>query len=75
MIPVPVSTKVWLAGGVTDMRKGFAGLAAQAETILKVDPFSGHLFVFRSRWGDTVVRVENTYENGQTLHNTTLRGK
>ena len=25
MIPVPASTKVWLAAGVTDMRKGFNG--------------------------------------------------
>ena len=26
MIPVPAQTKVWLAAGVTDMRKGFNGL-------------------------------------------------
>lgn len=36
------------------LRKGFAGLAAQAETILKADPFSGHLFVFRGRRGDLI---------------------
>ena len=36
------------------MRKGFAGLAAQAETILKAGPFSGHLFVFRGRRGDLI---------------------
>ncbi len=47
MIPVPASTKVWLACGVTDMRKGFAGLSALAETVLRRDPYSGHLFVFR----------------------------
>ena len=35
MIPVPSSTRVWLACGVTDMRKGFPGLAAQAERVLK----------------------------------------
>ena len=35
MIPVPANTRVWLAAGVTDMRKGFAALAAQAETTLK----------------------------------------
>lgn len=52
MIPVPANTRVWLAGGVTDMRKGFAGLSAQVETILKGDPYSGHLFVFRGRRGD-----------------------
>jgi len=52
MIPVPASTKVWLACGVTDMRKGFAGLSALAETVLRGDPYSGHLFVFRCRRGD-----------------------
>jgi len=52
MIPVPSNTRVWLAAGVTDMRKGFNSLAAQAEAVLKGDPYSGHLFVFRGRRGD-----------------------
>ena len=43
MIPVPSNTKVWLAAGVTDMRRGFATLAAQAEQTLKQDPFNGHM--------------------------------
>lgn len=54
MIPVPANTRVWLAAGVTDMRKQFNGLAALAESVLKQDPFSGHLFVFRGRRGDLV---------------------
>ncbi len=54
MIPVPATTKVWLAAGVTDMRRGFAALAAQAEATLQQDPFAGHLFVFRGRRGDLV---------------------
>jgi len=33
MIPVPSSTRVWLASGVTDMRKGFPGLATQTERV------------------------------------------
>ena len=49
MIPVPSNTRVWLAAGVTDMRRGFNTLAAQAEQFLAEDPFSGHLFVFRGR--------------------------
>ncbi len=52
MIPVPSNTRVWLAAGVTDMRRGFNTLAAQAEQVLAEDPFSGHLFVFRGRRGD-----------------------
>ena len=54
MIPVPAQTKVWLAAGVTDMRKGFNGLSALAEKALAEDPFSGHLFIFRGRRGDLI---------------------
>jgi len=52
VIPVPGNTRVWLAAGVTDMRRGFNTLAAQAEKTLAADPYSGHLFVFRGRRGD-----------------------
>lgn len=54
MIPVPASTKIWLAAGVTDMRKGFNGLSVLAEKVLEQDPYSGHLFVFRGRQGDLI---------------------
>ena len=57
MIPVPAHTKVWLACGVTDMRKGFATLAAQAERVLRQDPYNGHLFVFRGRRGDLIKAI------------------
>ena len=33
MIPVPSNTRVWLAAGVADMRRGFNTLAAQAEKV------------------------------------------
>ena len=36
------------------MRKGFASLAALAEGVLRLDPYSGHLFVFRGRRGDLI---------------------
>ena len=58
MIPVPSNTRVWLAAGVTDMRRGFNTLAAQAEKTLEEDPYSGHLFVFRGRRGDLFVEVQ-----------------
>jgi len=54
MIPVPSTTKVWLAAGVTDMRKGFVGLSTLAEQVLRQDPYCGHLFVFRGRRGDLI---------------------
>src|SRR5262249_42077461 len=54
MIGLPAGTRVWLAAGVTDMRKGVDSLAAQAQTVLGQDPFSGHVFCFRGRRGDLV---------------------
>ena len=54
MIPTPSQTKIWLAAGVTDMRKGFAGLSSLAEKALGQDPYSGHLFIFRGRRGDLI---------------------
>jgi transposase len=54
MIAMPGGTRVWLAAGVTDMRKGFDGLAAVVQLQLSEDPFSGQLFVFRGRRGDRV---------------------
>ena len=54
MIGLPAGTKVWLACGVTDMRKGFDGLAALVQLTLNEDAFSGQLFVFRGRRGDRI---------------------
>ncbi len=51
--PVPGS-RVWLVAGVTDMRKGFDGLATVVKTQIDADPLSGHLFVFRGRRGDRI---------------------
>jgi transposase len=52
VIGPPSGTNVWIAAGVTDMRRGFDGLSAQVQTVLKQQPFSGHVFVFRGRRGD-----------------------
>lgn len=54
MIELRTGTKIWLAAGVTDMRRGFDGLSAQVQTVLNEQPFSGHVFVFRGRRGDIV---------------------
>jgi transposase len=52
MIGLPASTHVWLAAGVTDLRKGFDGLGAVVKATLAEDPYSGHVFAFRGRRGD-----------------------
>lgn len=54
MIAWPTGTRVWVAAGVTDMRKGIDGLSALVQTVLQEQPFSGHVFVFRGRRGDQV---------------------
>ena len=51
---LPSTSRVYLACGFTDMRKGFDGLAAQVQTILQLDPYGGALFVFRGRRGDLI---------------------
>ena len=62
MISFPSGTKVWLAAGKTDMRRGIQGLAATAQTVLHENPLCGHVFVYRGRHGD---RVKLLYYDGQ----------
>jgi transposase len=54
LVGLPSGTRVWVAAGITDMRKGMTGLAAIAQLSLDTDPYSGHVFVFRGRQGDLV---------------------
>ncbi|CAM8575961.1 IS66 family element, Orf2 protein [Escherichia coli] len=54
MISLPSGTRIWLVAGVTDMRKSFNGLGEQIQHVLDDNPFSGHLFIFRGRRGDTI---------------------
>lgn len=54
MIQLPSGTRIWIAAGFTDMRRGFQGLSAQVQTVLEVQPFSDHVFLFRGGRGDIV---------------------
>ena len=54
MIAPPAGTSIWIAAGITDLRRGFSGLSAATQTVLNQDPFSGHVFVFRGRRGDLI---------------------
>ena len=51
MIALPPGTKVFLACQPIDLRAGFDGLAAKVQQIIGADPFSGHVFIFRSKRG------------------------
>ena len=49
MISLSASARVYLACGVTDMRKGMVGLAMIVQQTLTEDPFGGAVFAFRGR--------------------------
>jgi transposase len=40
------ATRIYLAAGATDMRKGFEGLYGLARDRLQCEPLSGHVFLF-----------------------------
>lgn len=50
----PGGVRVFLCLEPMDMRRSFDGLAAAAEQVMRQDPLSGHLFVFRGKRGDRV---------------------
>lgn len=49
MIALSPSARVYLACGVTDMRKGAVGLAMLVQQSLSEDPFDGSVYAFRGR--------------------------
>ena len=54
MIAFPAGVKVWLAGGVTDMRRGMNSLALMVQQGLGRDPHGGELFCFRGGRGSLI---------------------
>jgi len=49
MLTLPVSVRVFVARGATDLRRSFDRLSAQVQEVLRQDPLSGHVFVFFNR--------------------------
>ncbi len=52
MLSLPPSVRLFIARGVTDMRKSFDTLAALVMDVIDKDPQSGHLFLFVNRRRD-----------------------
>ncbi|MBZ5585458.1 MAG: IS66 family insertion sequence element accessory protein TnpB [Acidobacteriia bacterium] len=46
MFGVGPATRIYLAAGATDMRKGFEGLYGLVRDRLQLEPLSGHIFIF-----------------------------
>jgi transposase len=63
-LTLPPAVKIFLAAGVTDMRKSFDGLTGLVRGALAQDPLSGHLFVFCNRRKD---RLKILYFDGSGL--------
>ena len=54
MIQVTPQMEIWLAVEAVDFRRGIDGLARVCREILKMDPFSGAMFVFRNKRATTI---------------------
>jgi transposase len=52
VLNLPPSVRLFVARGVTDMRKSFDTLAALVTDVVDEDPQSGHLFLFVNRRRD-----------------------
>jgi transposase len=57
MIAASAGVKVMVATTPVDFRKGADGLAALVREQLRHDPFSGTIFVFRSKRADRLQRA------------------
>ncbi len=63
MINIGQHTLVFLATGVTDMRKSIDGLSVLVVDVLEQDPLSSHLFVFCNRARDKI-KILYWHNNG-----------
>jgi transposase len=54
VLTLPPAVRIFIATQPTDMRRSFDTLAELTRQVLKQDPLSGHLFVFRGRRKDRV---------------------
>ena len=68
MIAVPAGLRVLIATKPVDFRRGADGLAALVRETLGEDPFSGTIYVFRSKRAD---RIKLIFWDGTGLIHTT----
>ena len=64
MIGSAPGTRIFLACGHTDMRRGMDGLAALVQQAFRQDPFAGALYLFRGKRGRLLKCV---WHDGQGL--------
>ncbi len=66
MIGPPKIRRVFLAAGVTDMRKAINGLSVLVDQAMDLNPLSGDLFVFCNRRRD-IIKILYWDKNGFAL--------
>jgi transposase len=54
MFNLSQSIRIFVCSKPADMRNGFKGLIGLTKGILEQDPYTGHLFLFRSKRGDFI---------------------
>ena len=54
MIQITPHIRILLALTPIDFRKGIDGLAGVCRNVLKQDPFTGHMFIFRNKKGTSI---------------------
>ena len=52
MLSFPSAVKIYLCKQLTDMRRSFDSLAMMVQCVIKQDPLSGYVFVFRNKRGN-----------------------
>ena len=64
MFTIGSATRIYVATGATDMRKGFCGLEGLIRGRLECDPTTGHIFLFSNSRRD---RLKLVYFDGSGL--------
>ena len=75
MIQIGPRVKVFVSTQAVDFRKAFKGLSGYVRTVLKEDPLSGHIFIFRNKRGDAIKIICFDGRASWTFHAKFAKGK
>jgi len=57
VLTLPAAVRIYVAVDPVDMRKSFDGLAGLVRERFRMDPMSGHLYVFRNKRGNLMKMI------------------